>query len=201
MLFQNKSVCLTAGLLAMSVIIAACGGGSSGSLTNTTPQTNINLPVENPIDVSAASLVAAATKVTGGTSTASSADFSFPEVTELNGGLTMTIPNGPAPTFPARRTVASGSGQPVTFGDSVILKYDMFSWNSGQLVESSTEFDEAHIVQGGVSDTFPIPEYLAKSLLGRSLGDTVQVVLPVGTEDLPEYLDPNDAYVLLVEML
>ena len=46
-----------------------------------------------------------------------------------------------------------------------------------------------------------MPEYLAKSLLGRSLGDTLQVVLPVGTEDLPDYLDPEDAYVLLVELL
>lgn len=198
MLHKRKSVSLSAGLVVLSVLVTSCGGGSGG--TTISPDETVAM-VENTIDVSDASIVSAASKISGGTFRRSGSDFSFPEISSLNGSLSMTIPAGPLPAFPARRTVSAGTGQVIEFGDPVTLKYDMFAWSDGELVESSSLFEEAHVVQGGVSDDFPIPEYLAKSLLGRSIGDTIQVVLPVGTEDLPAYLDPEDAYVLLVELL
>lgn len=211
MQYRNKSTILGTSLLAVAILISGCGSGGSGGSVASAEASGTGTPgagsvattpeVQSPIDVSQATLVTAATKVSGGIISRSATDFSFPEVNNQGGGLSMTIPNGPPPAFPARRTVSTGNGQKIGFGDTVILKYDMFSWASGLLVESSSQFEEAHTVQGGVSDDFPIPEYVAKSLLGRSLGDTVQIVLPVGTEDLPDYLDPADAYVLLVEML
>lgn len=198
MLYERKSMTIKAGLAVLTVLLSACGGDGSGG-SGGGDDTSASGP--NVIDVSEASIVSEASKLNTGTVIKTGNDFSFPEVNTVNGAYSITIPAGPLPLFPARRAIAEGDGAVVGFGDPVILKYDMFAWSTGELVESSSQFEEAHTVQGGVSDRFPIPEYLAKSLLGRSIGDTIQVVLPVGTEDLPGYLDPNDAYVLLVELL
>lgn len=211
MLKNNRSITLGASMIAISVLLASCGGGSGGGVAVSQPDVDTGMGaqvpvVNNPaaatdINVSDASIVTAASKATSTTTARSGRGFSFPAVTMENGQMSMVIPGGALPQFPARRTVVNGSGQTIEFGDAVTLKYDMFAWSDGELVESSSLFEEAHTVKGGVSDAFPIPEYLAKSLLGRKLGDTVQVVLPVGTADLPSYLDQNDAYVLLVELL
>lgn len=189
---KNQSKILTASLIALSVLLVGCGDNNGDSSAVAT---------EAQIDLVEASVVSSASKFSGGSNLRSGSDFSFPEIVEQDGAITMTIPNGKVPVFPARRTVLSGSGPVVEFGDAVTLKYDMFSWSTGELVESSSQYEEAHIVKGGNSDNYPIPDYLAKSLLGRSLGDTIQVVLPAGTEDLPDYLDITDAYVLVVELL
>ena len=192
------------GAAVLSALLVSCGGGGGGGVVVGTdsqaPVTNTNTGT-NSIDVSEASLVTEATKVSGNASARTGRGFSFPSISIQDGAMSMVIPNGELPKFGARRTVLSGTGQTIEFGDAVTLKYDMFAWSSGELVESSSLFEEAHTVQGGISDDFPIPEYLAKSLLGRRLGDTIQVVLPVGTPDLPVYLDANDAYVLMVELL
>lgn len=189
----NKGI-LGTGFIVLSALLSGCGGSSSGDSGNAVPIS------EAQIDVSQASLVNSASKQSGGSNVRSGGDFSFPEITSENGGFSMSIPSGLAPKFPARRTIASGNGQIIKFGDPVSLKYDMFSWTTGELVESSSQFNEAHIVKSGVSDGVPVPDYVAKSLLGRSLGDTIQIVLPAETEDLPTYLDSSDAYVLLVEL-
>ena len=192
---NNKIALLGTTVVALTMLVAGCDGGTSIGDGGATPE------VQTSIDVSEATMVTDAVKLSGGLVERSGGDFSFPEISDNNGTLSMTIPNGPPPEFAARRTIASGSGAVIGFGDPVILKYDMFSWSSGTLVESSSQFDIAHTVKGGVSDEYPIPEYLAKSLLGRSIGAKLQVVLPAGTEDLPPYLDQEDAYVLLVELL
>lgn len=220
MYIRKMNVALGSSLVALTLVLAGCGGGSGDSSSaavvtevdqgnasepNTTDQpgnTNVSLvATENIIDVSSASLVSSATKMEGGITARSAADFNFPEVVNTNGSITMTIPNGPAPSYPARREISSGGGQTIQFGDPVSLKYDMFSWSTGELVESSSQFEEAHVVKAGMSESFPVPEILSQSLLGRSLGDTLQIVFPVGTEDLPSNLDTNDAYILLVELL
>ena len=224
---RKMNAAVGSSLVALTLVLSGCGGGSgdsgdtvipdttgtdqgSTSVPNNTgdqnttdqPDSNVSLvATENQIDVSSASLVSSASKMEGGITLRSAADFNFPEVIDNNGSLSMTIPNGPAPSFPARRDISSGGGQTIQFGDPVSLKYDMFSWSTGELVESSSEFEEAHIVKAGVSKSFPVPEALTQALLGRSLGDTLQIVFPVGTEDLPDYLDNTDAYILLVELM
>lgn len=200
-----RSTKLGVGAAVLSALLVSCGGGGGGGVVvdgtgSQAPVTN-NTSGTNSIDVSDASLVTEATKVSGNASARTGRGFSFPSISVQDGSMSMVIPNGELPKFAARRTVISGTGQTIEFGDAVTLKYDMFAWSSGELVESSSLFEEAHTVQGGISDDFPIPEYLAKSLLGRRLGDTIQVVLPVGTADLPVYLDASDAYVLMVELL
>lgn len=212
MIKLTRSAKASIGVVALSVLLASCGGGSGGGVvigTDSQSSTNGtdtgsgsgNTQGSNSIDLSDASLVTEASKVSGSALARTGRGFSFPSVNVQNGAMSMVIPNGELPKFPARRTIVSGTGQTIEFGDAVTLKYDMFAWSDGTLVESSSLFEEAHTVQGGISDDFPIPEYLAKSLLGRRLGDTIQVVLPVGTADLPPYLDANDAYILMVELL
>lgn len=150
------------------------------------------------VDTSEAAIIVDAVKA--GTSNGDSdVEFDFPEIAPVAGGLSITIPDGALPAFGARRTLINGNGPSIEFGDAVVLKYDMFSWTNGALVESSSQLDGPYAVRAGVSDN--IPEYLAKSLLGRRLGETVQVVFPVGMEDLPDYMNPDDAYVLIMELL
>jgi len=211
----KRSTAINAGFIALSILLASCGGGSSGGgdmqivdpATDSNTGTNTQTPIvgsqtgNSAINVDQASIVTEASKASSGITARTGSGFNFPTISTQGGGMTMTIPGGPLPNFPARRTIVNGTGQTIEFGDAVTLKYDMFAWSNGQLVESSNSFLEAHTVKAGISDDFPIPEYLAKSLLGRRLGDTVQVVLPVGTPDLPDYLDSNDAFVLLVELL
>jgi len=219
-----KSTTLNTGIILLSALLASCGGGSGDSMPTDTGNNPVDggqtiTPVGNTpdvagggtstptqsgpstIDLTDASLITSATKAETAITARSGQGFSFPAIDMQNGQIQMTIPGGELPKFPARRTVSEGTGPIIEFGDPVTLKYDMFAWSNGELVESSSLFEEAHTVKGGVSDEFPIPAYLAKSLLGRNLGDTIQVVLPAGTTDLPAYLDQEDAYVLVLELL
>ena len=103
------------------------------------------------------------------------------------------------PTFSARRTLSTGTGSVVQFGDPVVLRYSMYNWSMGELVETTDAFDEPVAIQAGVTEG--VPDYLSKSLLGRNIGDRIQVIFEPGMEDLPDYLDPANAYVLVVDLL
>ena len=126
-------------------------------------------------------------------------DFTFPTVTDTNGVVNVEIPQSPLPTFSARRTLSSGTGSVVQFGDPVVLRYSMYNWSMGELVETTDAFDEPVAIQAGVTEG--VPDYLSKSLLGRNIGDRIQVIFEPGMEDLPDYLDPANAYVLVVDLL
>lgn len=158
-------------------IIGGCdsggGGGDTGAAATQQPAIQAATPVAN--------------------------DFKFPAVANVNGNYSVTIPGGPAPTFSARRTIEKGNGSIIEFGDTVVLNYSMFSWSTGELIESSDTLDEPIAVRAGITEG--IPQYMTKSLLGRSLGDKLQIIFERGMEDLPVYLDPNDAYVVVVELI
>lgn len=175
---KKIAVLISAGLIAF---LGACSNGGSGGSS------------------SGADEVTDTTAETLGSTTIVQNDFSFPEVAEANGGFELTIPDGPAPEFPARRELAAGTGSTIGFGDPVVLKYSMFSWSTGELVESTDDFDQAFSVDAGLSQG--IPEYLSSSLPGRNVGDRLQLVFNAGMEDLPSYLDNTDAYVLVVDLL
>jgi hypothetical protein len=193
------------GLICTALVIAGCSG--SDNLTNSdTDQSAGGQGTFTPESVVALNLtdtaiVMTGTKTSGGIVTRTSSDFDFPEITSAGTQINMDIPAGPAPDFAARQTISTGTGATLGFGDMVTLKYDMFRWSDGVLMDSSEQYAEALTVPAGDSDSYPIPDYLAKSLLGRSVGDMIQVVLPTGTEDLPTYLSNEDAYVLVVELL
>ncbi len=126
-------------------------------------------------------------------------DFSFPTVNETNGTFVISNPEGEAPRFSARRTVEAGSGATIEFSDPVVVKYQMYSWNTGELVENTNDFDEPVTIRAGITEG--VPEYLSHSLLGRKIGDKIQIIFEEGMEDLPEYLDSEDAYVLVIELI
>ncbi len=161
--------------------LAACGdsGGSPDSSVTDGDQTDQEAPIQ-PLDL------------TGN-------DFEFPPVTNANGSINVEAPQGSLPTFSARRTLATGTGSPIGFGDPVVLRYSMYSWSSGELVETTDSFDEPVTVQAGVAEG--VPDFLSKSLLGRNVGDQLQLVYEAGMTDLPSYLDNADAYVVVVELI
>ena len=67
------------------------------------------------------------------------------------------------------------------------------------MVESTDNFDEALAISAGAAQG--VPEYLSNSVLGRKVGDRLQVIFNAEMEDLPEYLDSNDAYVLVLDII
>lgn len=135
----------------------------------------------------------------GASGVIANSDFSFPDVSQVGNRFTISSPEGAAPTFSARRTLEAGSGNTIEFSNPVVLRYDMFSWNTGELVESTDDLDEPLTIRAGVTEG--VPEFLSHSLLGRKIGDKIQIIFEEGMEDLPSYLDADDAYVLVVEII
>ena len=170
----NK-VCSRVMLASLFVVVSACGGGSSGSSDSS------------------------ANEFPQGNTTLVASDFSFPAIAEANGVVDVTVPDGALPTFSARRTLSAGTGSTVGFGDPVVVKYSMYSWSTGELVESTDSFDDPITVRAGVTEGFP--QFLSQSLLGRNIGDRLQLVFATGMEDLPEYLDNSDAFILVVDLI
>lgn len=167
-------------LASLIAVLSACGGSSSDSSSSI------------PTDV-------AAPTAPQESATLVATDFSFPTIAEANGVIDVMVPEGALPTFSARRTLSEGNGSTVGFGDPVVVKYSMYSWTTGELVETTDSFDEPLSVRAGVTEG--LPEYLTRSLLGRKIGDQLQIVFASGMEDLPPYLDNSDAYILVVDLI
>lgn len=176
-------------LSSLIIVLSACDVDTSKiSVTdnqNTTnaPTTDSSIPVTSPAQSN--ELV--------------SNNFTFPEVSEIDGDVQVTIPSGPAPEFSARSLLKSGQGNLIGFGDPVVLKYKMYSWSTGELVENSDTLEDPVTIRAGLIGG--VPQFLSKSLPGRRIGDQLQIVFASGMEDLPEYLDKDDAYVLVVDLL
>ena len=177
MKINANKLCSWMTVASVMVVLSACGGNSGSDsadadATGGTPQGNTTL-VAN--------------------------DFAFPDIAEANGVVDIEVPTGPLPTFPARRTLTAGDGGTVGFGDPVVVRYSMYSWSTGELVESTDSFDEPITLRAGVNEG--VPEYLSNSLLGRNIGDRLQLIFETGMDDLPSYLDSADAYVLIVDLI
>jgi hypothetical protein len=89
-------------------------------------------------------------------------NFTFPDASEIDGDVQITIPSGPAPEFSAQRLLKSGQGNLVGFGDPVVLKYKMYSWSSGELVEDSDTLEDPVIIRAGLIGG--VPQYLSTSV-------------------------------------
>lgn len=176
-------------LSSLIVLLSACGIDSSENSvtdnqnTDNAPTTDSSIPVTSP---------AQPTELL-------SNNFTFPDASEIDGDVQVSIPSGAAPEFSARRLMGSGEGNLIGFGDPVVLRYKMYSWSSAELVEDSDTLEGPVTVRAGLIGG--VPQYLSKSLPGRRIGDQLQVVFAGGMEDLPEYLDNDDAYVLVVDLL
>lgn len=81
----------------------------------------------------------------------------------------------------------------------MVLKYKMYSWSIGEMIESTDNLDEPITVRAGVTEG--IPEYLSKSLPGRNIGDKFQIVFESGMDDLPDFFDQSDAYIVVVDLI
>lgn len=176
-------------LCSLSLVISACGDVTSVSAVNQNQNavdaspTDTSIPVTNPAQSN--ELV--------------SNNFTFPDVSEIGSDVQITTPSGPAPEFSTSRILKSGQGNLIGFGDPVVLKYKMYSWSSGELVENSDNLEDPVTVRAGLIGG--VPQFLSQSLLGRRISDQLQVVFASGMEDLPEYLAKDDAYVLVVDLL
>lgn len=155
--------------LSLTAVLTACGGSGGSSDGETTNNT----------------LVAN--------------EYELPQVVVEDGGTRLDERVGAKPTFPARRVVSEGNGNTIEFGDPVVLRYNLYSWTTGELVETTDSFDEPLTIRAGVAEG--VPQFLSDSLLGRKVGAIIQVVFESGMSDLPSYLDASDSYVVVVELI
>jgi hypothetical protein len=185
--FKNGLQCIN--LSTLILVLSACGDATPVNPVTDNQNTAIESTTDSSIPVTSP---AESTNLV-------SNNFTFPEVSEINGDVQITIPSGPAPEFSARSLLKSGQGNLIGFSDPVVLKYKMYNWSSGELVENSDNLEDPVTVRAGLIGV--VPQFLSKSLLGRRIGDQLQVVFASSMEDLPEYLDKDDAYVLVVDLL
>ncbi len=170
-----KGFIATAGTV-MVLALSACGGSSSSDSSTALPGTGV-----------------------GQAGVYSSAGFQFPQAGDTSATSIQAQGTGNLPGFSARQAVSKGTGSDINFGDPVQLRYKMYSWSTGELVEDSDNFDEALTVRAGMAEA--VPAFLSQSLVGRNVGDRIQVVFEKGMKDLPSYFDANDAYVVYVDIL
>lgn len=90
-----------------------------------------------------------------------------------------------------------GDGREMQEGQGVSLDYQMISWSTGEVVETS------EVLSGGALETTleaaaGLPQALVTALVGQQAGVDAVVVLPAGASDLPSYLDGSDAYYVRV---
>lgn len=200
---QSKNLVFSAALLS-TLVLTACGGSGGGSVA--VDGGNGGSGVEQPfqqteIDVPVSGLVRTVVKNSGGENAAMDAMYDLPGLVGNVGSMTMTIPANPAPSVSARRTQSAIGGQAIAMGDPVILNYDMFAWSDGSLIDTSSLQTEAVSVKAG-SALSGVPQAVTNALLGRSIGDVVQVVIPGSDTDLPPALRGNDeAYVVVMELM
>lgn len=129
--------------------------------------------------------------------------FQFPEMVQNDSGdWVMVIGNQPIPNRSMHREVLSGNGDMGRAGDTIHFRYDMFSWATGELVESSKDtFEESlAITLGDLGNGAEIPNYLHNALLNKTEGTKMQVIYEQSLEGLPPQRNPHDGYVLVVEI-
>lgn len=126
-------------------------------------------------------------------------DYSFPAVVEDESGtLTMVIGDEQLPNHSDRRQLSKGDGLEAALGDKVRIHYDMFSWATGKLIESTRHFEE-QALEITLGD-HTVPNVLQNALLNRTEGSRMQVVFEKGLTDLPQYMNQHDGYVLVVDI-
>ena len=135
-------------------------------------------------------------------STPTGDDYDFPEVVETDAGIVLSIPDAPVPSRSSRRLLKEGNGAYVSIGSTVNLTYDMFSWSTGKLVDSSRFASGEPFIYtlGSRQNPMEIPNALQKAISGRTSGSRVQIILEQGEEGLSSYFNPNDGYVLIVDI-
>lgn len=129
--------------------------------------------------------------------------FVFPEVlSNDNGEAVIVIDDVPIPKHSARRELTHGAGKVGRAGDHVHFHYDMFSWSTGEMIESTYAFDgPLKVILGNTQHSIQIPLDLHNALLNRAEGTKMQVILPQQANGLPDGMNLYDGYVLMVEIV
>ncbi|WP_163836084.1 hypothetical protein [Spartinivicinus ruber] len=136
-------------------------------------------------------------------------NYSFPEIIDLgNNEYTLASIGEALPGISKYRKVNSQENNAslhtrVNIGDTVAIKYNMYSWKSGKKVESTQDQfgGPLELVVGSKKGQVTIPKFLNNTIMGSRVGERYQVVFETGMKDLPNYLDKDDAYILVVDIV
>lgn len=130
-------------------------------------------------------------------------DYRFPAVVESDtGDWVMVIGDEPVPSRSSRRELLHGDGAVAEVGDTIRYRFDVFSWATGELVDSSRDLPDqsAQLTLGKLVGPNKVPTVLHNALLNRTAGSRIQVVLAQSLADLPEHLNGNDGFVVVVDI-
>lgn len=127
------------------------------------------------------------------------------------------IPDLPKPSESSvqRLPNSSPSGRPSAAGDVVVIHFQMHSWTTGEVVDSTRlhRNGEPMAIEAGYDEMVElrkkrlpvtdllVPKFLFDSVVNVRAGQQLQVTFKSGMLDLPEYLDEEDAYLLVVDVL
>ncbi|MEM9650904.1 MAG: hypothetical protein AAGA65_02335 [Actinomycetota bacterium] len=117
-----------------------------------------------------------------------------------DGPLAVDLPvDAPLPARNSHQVVSVGSGDPVLEGDTVQLDYVKVSWTSGEIVWSTS--DQPAGTESIVLGRREVPRILENAIFQQPVGSRVQVVYAPDLPDLPVGFDPEDAYVIAVDIV
>lgn len=116
------------------------------------------------------------------------------------GGHGVTMPAGPAPTETRTAETISGLGTPIEAGDVVVAQYSSYSWNRGELLDSSwTKHEPVRLVAGDEADQLG----LSTAMVGVRNGTQLVVIVPGSklAEAGLGFVDAGDAMVFVIDVL
>ncbi len=97
-------------------------------------------------------------------------------VTAPNGAPGITIPKEDAPSALTVNVLQAGTGEKVTAGDHVVVKYTAVLWSDSSVFDSTWTDGQAKIVELTASDT--VTKGFVEGLIGQRTGSQVLIVAP-----------------------
>jgi peptidylprolyl isomerase len=191
-LSQRSGALVTALVLAGSLVLAACSSSPSGSASNTTttsestgagPSTT-TAPSGSPSD-EIGSIPAADPSPAGTAGTAP----------------TVTVPSGPPPSHLESADLITGTGPAAADGDSLVVQYELATYSSGKVIQSSWTSSPFPFTlgQGQV-----IPGW-DKGVVGMKAGGRRELIIPpslgYGSQSPGAGIAANDTLVFVIDLL
>lgn len=125
----------------------------------------------------------------------------------LGGEIGLAIePGTPEPTVAEAAYVSEGTGNDFVGRNGIAaIEYVMASFD-GEIVERSNDLADPMLVivgspEDSPPDAFGIPSALENALKDRKVGSRIKVSFPPGMPGLPPFLDPEQAHVLVVDII
>lgn len=100
-----------------------------------------------------------------------------------------------------KTTVIANEATLISDNDKIIFSYEMRNHRTKEIVDTSPEGGLSYKVGNKDVRENLVPKALNDAIKNSLVGETYWVYFPKGMEDLPDYLDKNDAYTVKYTVL